>query len=153
VKLKEFSSLSYRLLGYHLPNRLTLRPMTFEEYLITKKINHKSFQQAEPRLYESWKVEFEQVHPNSFTVQKLYLINPLRRKYLLKPEEVKDEKAESISQPQSPATVAAVEDKLTVASTSSNVSIEEKTGTPEVKPAAQSTKAARPVFKPKPKIN
>jgi hypothetical protein len=152
VKLKEFSSLSYRLLGYDLPNRLTLNSMTFEEYLITKKIDHMPFQQAEPMLYESWKAEFEQVHPNSFTAQKLYLINPLRRKYLLKQEEVKVEKTQSIAQ-QSQATVVPIEDKSTVASTSSNNSIVEKTTPPEVKPAPQSTKPARPVFKPKPKIN
>src|SRR6187399_641142 len=58
--------------------------LTFEDYLISKKIDAPTFQQAEPQLFKSWKIEFEQIHPNSFTVQKLYLINPIRRKYLLK---------------------------------------------------------------------
>lgn len=55
--------------------------MTFEEYLTSKKIDSGIFQQNEPALWELWKQEFEQMHPNSFTTQKLYLINPLRRKY------------------------------------------------------------------------
>jgi hypothetical protein len=56
----------------------------FEAYLILKKIDGIAFQKAEPALYESWRDEFAQMHPNSFTVQKLNIINPIRRKYLLK---------------------------------------------------------------------
>ena len=55
----------------------------FEDYLISKRIDSESFRKAEPELWQTWKVEFEQTHPNSFTVQKLNLINPIRRKYLL----------------------------------------------------------------------
>jgi len=55
----------------------------FEEYLISKKIDSGTFKNAEPEMWESWRKEFEQIHPNSFTVQKLNLINPIRRKYLL----------------------------------------------------------------------
>lgn len=56
---------------------------SFEEYLISKKIDSEAFKNAEPEVWKAWKMEFEQVHPNSFTVQKLNLINPVRRKYLL----------------------------------------------------------------------
>jgi hypothetical protein len=56
----------------------------FEEYLISKKIDGVAFAHAEPDLFHLWKHEFEQMHPNSFTVQKLNLINPIRRKYQLK---------------------------------------------------------------------
>lgn len=56
----------------------------FETYLTSKKIDSPAFRMAEPELWESWKKEFEQMHPNSFTVQKLNLINPIRRKYQLK---------------------------------------------------------------------
>lgn len=63
--------------------------MSFEEYLISKKIDGDAFAKGEPGLFESWRLEFEQVHPNSFTVQKLNLINPIRRKYQLKTAEVK----------------------------------------------------------------
>ena len=57
--------------------------MDFEAYLISKRIDSARFNSAEPELWQSWRTEFEQVHPNSFTVQKLYLINPIRRKYQL----------------------------------------------------------------------
>jgi hypothetical protein len=57
---------------------------SFEAYLISKKIDSEAFRNAEPQVWAAWKKEFEQVHPNSFTVQKLNLINPIRRKYLLK---------------------------------------------------------------------
>ncbi len=57
--------------------------MNFQEYLISKKIDSDAFRQAEPDTWHTWKEEFEQIHPNSFTLQKLNLINPVRRKYLL----------------------------------------------------------------------
>ena len=60
--------------------------MTYEEYLISKKIDAKAFASAEPTLYQTWEFEFNQMHPNSFTIQKLNLINPIRRKYTLKAE-------------------------------------------------------------------
>jgi hypothetical protein len=56
---------------------------SFEAYLISKNIDSAVFRNAEPQVWDSWKKEFEQVHPNSFTVQKLNLINPIRRKYPL----------------------------------------------------------------------
>lgn len=58
--------------------------MNFDEYLISKKIDGAAFQKAEPTLFQTWHSEFDQMHVNSFTVQKLNLINPIRRKYQLK---------------------------------------------------------------------
>ena len=58
--------------------------MTFEEYLIEKKIDFREFKTHEPGRWQEWSLLFEQVSPASFTSQKLYLINPLRRKYHLK---------------------------------------------------------------------
>lgn len=55
--------------------------MTFEEYLISKKINSEAFKIAEPLLWQEWHGLFDQMSPASFTAQKLYLINPIRRKY------------------------------------------------------------------------
>jgi hypothetical protein len=74
---------------------------TFEDYLIGKKIDSDTFRKAEPETWKDWKREFEQMHPNSFTVQKLNLINPLRRKYPLavRPET----KPSGVSSPQTPA--------------------------------------------------
>jgi hypothetical protein len=85
--------------------------MTFEEYLTSKRIASQAFRAAEPGLWNEWSSLFEEMSPVSFTAQKLYLINPLRRKYLLKTTEV-------ISTPR-----------------------------------ASAQAAARPVMKPKPKIN
>jgi len=58
--------------------------MTFEEYLIEKKIDSPEFKANEPDRWREWALLFEQVSPASFTSQKLYLINPLRRKYHLR---------------------------------------------------------------------
>lgn len=55
----------------------------FEEYLQSKRIASEDFKRAEPDVWQAWKHEFEQMHPNSFTVQKLNLINAIRRKYTL----------------------------------------------------------------------
>ena len=85
--------------------------MTFEEYLISKKIDSQAFRAAEPSLWNEWNGLFEAMSPASFTAQKLYLINPLRRKYLLKITEVASA------------------------------------------PKANAPAVARPVMKPKPKIN
>lgn len=60
----------------------------FNTYLSTKKIDSSRFRESEPELYEKLDHVFSQIHPNSFTAQKLFLINPLRRKYLLANDEV-----------------------------------------------------------------
>ena len=55
--------------------------MDFLEYLKSKKIDPGKFNRAEPELFGDFKQLFDQVHPNSFTAQKLFLINDIRRKY------------------------------------------------------------------------
>jgi hypothetical protein len=55
----------------------------FENYLKKKNINSVAFQQAEPELFASFEALFGQVSPESFTAQKLYLLNQIRRKYQL----------------------------------------------------------------------
>ncbi|MEM1137010.1 MAG: hypothetical protein AAGI07_14330 [Bacteroidota bacterium] len=55
----------------------------FEEYLKSKKIDPILFSQNEPTLWEEFKQLFYVVNPKSFTMQKLFLINKLRRKYHL----------------------------------------------------------------------
>jgi hypothetical protein len=57
--------------------------VNFDEYLMDKKINSAAFKTAEMARWEEWQREFEQLHPHSFTTQKLYLINTIRRKYPL----------------------------------------------------------------------
>jgi hypothetical protein len=54
--------------------------VTFEEYLESKKINGVAFQQADPERFAEWASEFVQMSPASFTAQKLYFINSIRKK-------------------------------------------------------------------------
>ncbi|MEO0332280.1 MAG: hypothetical protein AAF223_11445 [Bacteroidota bacterium] len=56
---------------------------TFEEYLVEKKIDSEAFQAEEEALWNEWAILFEQLHPNSFTTQKLFLINKIRRRFPL----------------------------------------------------------------------
>lgn len=58
--------------------------MTFEDYLIQKKINAIQFKQADPATYVDWQRVFVDVHPESFTAQKKFLLNDIRRKYLVR---------------------------------------------------------------------
>jgi hypothetical protein len=104
-----------------------------DEYLTSKKIDSAAFQKAEPKLWNDWNIEFEQMHPNSFTVQKLNLINPIRRKYPLKsaPEKVIEQTGTQAHTP-SPGL---------------------EPGVKPITPAATPKPAVpRPVFKPKPKM-
>jgi hypothetical protein len=76
------------------------------------------------------------MHPNSFTIQKLNLINPVRRKYPAKQiAEIKPVVEQKI-EPEKEGTDTVVKTEATPLSSS------------PPKPAV-----ARPVFKPKPKIN
>jgi hypothetical protein len=61
--------------------------MSFEEYLVGKKIDSAALKAAEPVRWKEWQELFSQVSEQSFTAQKLYLINPVRRKYPLKVSE------------------------------------------------------------------
>jgi len=65
--------------------------MTWEEYCIKKKIDSEAFRKDDPGRWQEWKNIFEQVHPNSFTEQKKFLINDIRRRYHLKEELKKEE--------------------------------------------------------------
>ncbi len=58
--------------------------MTFAEYLIDKKIDEELFQQGEPGRWQEFRALFAQMHPESFTTQKKFLINDIRRRYQLK---------------------------------------------------------------------
>jgi hypothetical protein len=103
---------------------ITFGTVNFDEYLISKKIDQEAFKKAEPTLFQTWNEEFGQMHVNSFTVQKLNLINPIRRRFQLK------EISKSIT---TPVEIAG-----------------------EIQPPPQASAAprvAKPVMKPKPKIN
>ena len=55
--------------------------MTFEEYLDSKKIDSSLFREKEHSTFAEWESSFNQMHPNGFTAQKLYLINRIRRRF------------------------------------------------------------------------
>lgn len=55
--------------------------MTFEAYLFSKKIDITTFRQQEAERFQEWQTLFRQLHPDSFTAQKKFLINDIRRKY------------------------------------------------------------------------
>lgn len=65
-----------------------MEEMNFEDYLIKKKIDPKAFAEGDPDRFEEFNQLFHQVHPDSFTAQKLFLINKIRRTYILKEESV-----------------------------------------------------------------
>lgn len=70
--------------------------MNFRTYLIGKKIDPAKFKSEEAETYRSFNMLFSQMHPESFTAQKLFLINKLRRKYTLE----KEPEEATIKQPQ-----------------------------------------------------
>jgi hypothetical protein len=107
--------------------------VNFEAYLSSKKIDSAAFKKAEPVLWDAWRKEFEQLHPNSFTAQKLYLINPIRRKY--------HQAIEAL-----PEVLKSVETKLPATPIKPVETFVEGTGTeqPQPKPVV-----ARPMMKPK----
>jgi hypothetical protein len=123
--------------------------MTFEDYLISKKIDAKAFKAGELTLYENWDLEFMQMHPRSFTAQKLYLINPIRLKYTLTQ---KFENIKSINKD-----ISGEQEDRSISEISNQTPLEASVG--ETKPEGidtkqmQTPKPARPVFKSKPKIN
>ncbi len=55
--------------------------ISFEEYLKQKKINTSAWLMANPEQWKQFKTLFEQLHPDSFTAQKKFLINDLRKLY------------------------------------------------------------------------
>jgi hypothetical protein len=58
--------------------------MTFEEYLISKKIDRNLFKNSDSDLFHSWENMFNQIHPLSFTEQNKFIVNKIRRKYPIK---------------------------------------------------------------------
>lgn len=127
------------------PRRLRfyyIRSMNLVEYLISKKIDPVVFKEKEPEQWKAWNHEFETMHPNSFTIQKLNLINPIRRKYPLKTDPVSVER-----KPQGQAAEI---------STPASKEMEQSPDTaqpPPPKPIVPKPATPKPVFKPKPKTS
>jgi len=62
--------------------------MEFEDYLKVKKIDSVAFSKADSGRYAEWKTIFQTMHPDSFTAQKKFLINDIRRRYHLNDQEI-----------------------------------------------------------------
>lgn len=60
--------------------------MEFNDYLISKNIDPIALKENEENLFSAWELMFKTVHPTSFTDQKKFQINQIRRKYPLKKE-------------------------------------------------------------------
>ncbi|MCA6078062.1 hypothetical protein [Fulvivirga sedimenti] len=75
--------------------------MKFRDYLVDKKIDPAAFAKSEPARFSEFSKAFAQMHPNSFTMQKLFLINSIRRLYPLPADQwVKaDKRTEKASAP------------------------------------------------------
>ena len=59
--------------------------MNFDEYLEEKGIKADAFKRKEPTNYAHLAQAYLPcIHPRSFSIQKLFLLNALRRKYSLK---------------------------------------------------------------------
>lgn len=57
--------------------------MDFEEYCTSKKINYANFKENDSVIFNEYKLLFDQISPKSFTQQKLFQINAIRKKFLL----------------------------------------------------------------------
>jgi hypothetical protein len=55
--------------------------MEFQEYLKLKKISLIAFKKGDIDRFEEWETLFQTMHPESFTAQKKFLINEVRRRY------------------------------------------------------------------------
>ncbi len=58
--------------------------ISLESYFEKKNIDWQKLAQAEPELWEKLQADFAKLHPNSFEMQKKFLLNKIRRKYMLK---------------------------------------------------------------------
>ena len=60
-----------------------MEELSFSAYLLQKKINEETFSASEKAIFLDWKTLFDQVHPDSFTLQEKFHINTIRRKFPL----------------------------------------------------------------------
>ena len=62
-----------------------MEAVNWQEYLALKKIDAHAFQKGASDQYARFEQQFMQMHPESFTAQKLYLINDIRRAFPIQP--------------------------------------------------------------------
>lgn len=115
--------------------------MDFKEYLTNKKIDSDAYKASEPDQWVAFATIFEQMHPKSFTLQKLNLINGIRRQFphterLVEKDQVKPKVARPMMKPKTQPTTKISSDA---------------SKKPIIKPkiSADKPKMAKPVLKPK----
>ncbi len=59
--------------------------MEFVDFLAQKKIEAVQFESNEKAVFEAWRLLFEEIHSDSFVLQKKFSINKVRRKYPIQP--------------------------------------------------------------------
>jgi hypothetical protein len=60
-----------------------MEQLRWNDYLRLKKIDADAYQRASPEQYAAFEAQFMHMHPESFTAQKLFLINDIRRAHPL----------------------------------------------------------------------
>ena len=60
--------------------------ISFQEFLAQKNIAEDRFRAGEPETFLEWETLFSEIHPDSFTAQKKFLINDIRRRFILHPQ-------------------------------------------------------------------
>ena len=73
--------------------------MEWETYLEQKKINAEAYQKGNPEQYQEFQELFYQISPNSFTSQKLFLLNRIRRQYPILQAETEKPAAKPAARP------------------------------------------------------
>lgn len=86
--------------------------MDFVAYLISKNIDNQKFESSDQALFSLWQQEFMLMNPKSFTAQKLFAINNVRRKYQLHMGAKPKEKAVVVEKTSTP-TIAVPNDSST----------------------------------------
>ncbi len=63
--------------------RIMETDISLESYFEKKNMDWQKLAQAEPELWLKLQADFAELHPNSFEMQKKFLLNKIRRKYML----------------------------------------------------------------------
>jgi hypothetical protein len=124
--------------------------MTFEEYLIKKRINRGAFAAEDPARYQAWESMYAQMHPNSFYVAVKMVLNNVRLRYHLREEDVPRPATTAAPRPAARrATPASSTETVTpTVSTEAPVAIPV---TPDVPQETTEEKPVIPVAAPKPR--
>jgi len=128
--------------------------MSFDEYLASKKIDSIAYKAAEPKQWSQFATIFDQMHPKSFTMQKLNLINGIRRKFPHVQEVVEQEQAKSkIARPVIRPKVQSVPDTSGEVLKKPLMKPKIPTGKPKMGKPVMKPKMGKPVMKPKMKTD